>query len=670
MMTKLKHLVQIRSGYLYLVLAGWLAAVWLMQANAHAWGVLAPATTHQHIMREAYRLLQADPAFDPGKFPALPEMMKHEGVNWGEARYTGSGLGIMPDISLLDGPGPDAKGNSPFSWHYYNPKTGEGGGPEAVRRHYRYLAEGMQTGKKEVLPKAAAWGAHFLADMHCPYHINGATMDTAKKIKAQQLDHYKGTKYEGAVYLSDDIKGSVKLSYLTPVKFLSNDFRTEMDRFLAIGEDWFDPWYYNGDAGLHTQTSSHIAWEVTINPGPYDLSGYDDGWRNGKKAYKGAADAQGAQAAELAKAAAAATRAELTKYFDAPQPRVNRAIQAVYTMWRASFSALAPQIEATQKDGFIVAKGKVDNRGSGPMDQAEVQLVSSGCALVSDSPVQQLGSIPARGTVQTREWKLKAEGPACVLRLEAVAASRAPDLQYAAAETTIAAAAKDVKAERPGADTPAGAEGFMINFNAEVTAKYLNLKLPKLDPPNAKINAMTDVFRDARLTWEGVKFSFTGTAHLDTSHRTNFPYMAAFPMPFGSDWWPGDYKMTATGSIDPSGAMLRDVTVHLEWKGKPVAYASECWDMPEKRDSFSYTYTFKDVPLKGKGPFYLNGGKESGLLSYQYELEGDALKGKLAAFSYAQRWCLHPGETYDADKLNAAGPAGRFSFKMGFVKRK
>ncbi len=671
-MTTTRSLMRIRRGYpcLVLLLAVWLALPFT-SGRAHAWGVLAPATTHQHIMKEAYRLLQADPAFDPRKFPTLDDMMKHEGVYWGTAQYTGAGYGILPDISLLDGPGPDAKGNSPFSWHYYNPKTGEGGGPDAVRRHYRYLAEGMLTGKKEVLPKAGAWSAHFLADMHCPYHVNGATLETAKKILAQQLEHYKGTKYEGHVYLDDDVKGSVKLGYLTPVKFLSNDFRTEIDRFFAAGVDWFDPWYYNGDAGLHTQTPSHIAWEVTINPGPYNLNGFDGGWKNGKPAWKGAADVQGAQAADQAKAAAAACRADLTKYFDDPQPMVNRAILAVYTMWRASFSALDPTIEAAGKDGFIVARGTVRNRGNGTMSQAEAQLVPTGCAIVSESPVQQLGTIPAGGAAQTKEWKLKAEGPTCVLKMEAVASSSVPDLQYAAVETSVASPAqKDAKAERPGADTPAGAEGVMINFSAEVSPKFLDPKLTRPDAPIAKINAMTDVFQNAKLTWEGVKFAFSGTAHLDASHRTNFPYMASFPMPYGSDWWPGDYKLTATGSIDPAGAAIREITVHLEWKGKPVAYASECWDLPDKRDSFSYTYTLKDVPLAYKNPFYLNGGKESGLMSYQYEITGDALKAKLAAFSYSQRWCLHPGETYDADKLNAAGPAGRFSFKLGFVKKK
>ena len=187
-------------------------------------------------------------------------------------------------------------------------------------------------------------------------------------------------------------------------------------------------------------------------------------------------------------------------------------------------------------------------------------------------------------------------------------------------------------------------------------------------PPRPSLNARTDVFPNAKLNWEGVKFSFAGTAHLDLSRGNVFPYMASFPMPYATDWAPGDYKMTATGSIDPTGSVLKDFTMHLEWKGKPGP-PNMCWDLAEKTDSFSYTYTLKDIPLKEKGPYYQY-AKDSGLMSYQFEVAGDALKAKMAAFSHSQRWCLHPGETYDAAKLNAAGDPGKFTFKLGFVKKK
>jgi hypothetical protein len=71
-------------------------------APAFSYGVLIPAQTHQHILTEAYSLLSADPAFDPAKFPKLEEILANEGVNWKNIDYTGSGMGVMPDISLID----------------------------------------------------------------------------------------------------------------------------------------------------------------------------------------------------------------------------------------------------------------------------------------------------------------------------------------------------------------------------------------------------------------------------------------------------------------------------------------------------------------------------------------------------------------------------------------
>ena len=63
-----------------------------------------------------------------------------------------------------------------------------------------------------------------------------------------------------------DSKGSAKLSYAAPFKSLSGNFSTEVTRHLTLSnEDWFDPWYYNGDREtLMSETSSNIAWETTV----------------------------------------------------------------------------------------------------------------------------------------------------------------------------------------------------------------------------------------------------------------------------------------------------------------------------------------------------------------------------------------------------------------------
>ncbi len=405
---------------------------------AFSWGVLAPAQTHQHILNEAYRLLSADPAFDPKLFPKLEEILANEGIKWMDVNYTGSGAGIIPDTSFLEGPGPDCKGNSPFSWHYYNPVLKEGNGPMAVGKFFRYLSQGMLTNSRAEIPKAAAWSAHFLADMHCPVHTVGMFKESAVKFKQEQLAKYKGTKFEGAVYLTDDIKGSVKLGYLSPVKSLSNDFQTELGRFLEKGEDWFDPWYYNGTGRYATETSSHIAWETTINPGPYNLSGYEPTWKNAHPGFDHPVDSQVSQASRLAIDQATLTRSKLEYFFDNPEPILNHAIRAVYTMWRASFSGLVPKIAVQEKDSEIHVVAQVHNNAGVSMENTQAKLTVTGGSLEGQNPLKAMGTIESKGTVTSLEWKVKPGTGPCKIKLQVIATCSAPDLQYAETQMTIA----------------------------------------------------------------------------------------------------------------------------------------------------------------------------------------------------------------------------------------
>ncbi|GEM_PF-1979912 len=418
-------------GFL-LVLAG--LFVLLAARSAFAWGVLAPAQTHQHILREAYRLLAADPAFDPKTFPTLEQILACEGVSWVNVEFTGAGTTGL-DVSKIAGPGPDSKGNSPFSMHYYNPARGEGGGPAAVKRYFRYLAEGMLTGKREALPKSAAWGAHFLADMHCPYHVNGVSRATAEQILAA-ADRSGGG--DSSVSLGDDVKGRVTLSYLSPVKSLSNNFRTELTRFLKTSEDWFDPWYYNGDSEtLMSETSSHIAWESTVNPGTYNLSGHAPGWPAGTKTLDRAVDARSEGTAKLAVWAAGLTRSQLEYFFNIPEPAINQAVRSVYTLWRASFSALEPALETKEEGGLLLVKGSVRNRGGWALEQVELRLTPQDCRLDSGEAIKSLGTLAAGTRSAAAEWKVKTTEKPCRLRLEAAAASAAPDLLYARVEKAL-----------------------------------------------------------------------------------------------------------------------------------------------------------------------------------------------------------------------------------------
>lgn len=406
----------------------------MLPAAAHAWGSLAPAQTHQYILQQAYKKLSADPAFDPKAFPALEEILGHEGVVWARYKWTGEGyIGLGADYNVLSGPGPDSRGASRFSEHYYNPKFGKGGAPDSVSRYYRYLAEGMLTSKREALAKSAAWGAHFLADMFCPYHVIGTD-----RASIQAIYDGQNAKHKGEIYLQDEVKGSVKLAYLTPVKFLSNNFNTEVTRYLTkSGEDWFDPWYYNGNTELAmSETSSHIAWETTIAHSATGLAGYDPAWKNAPKTFDQPWASQAGQAGRLTVAAATETSSRIAAYFDNPDPAIGNAIQAVATVWRASFSAIRPSLETAREGEFLVVRAAVSNRGSAELRGVEARLTSDGCQIDPQQATRKIPSIAAGQAASPQPWRIRGAGETCRLKLEVIGDYGAPDLQYAMATSS------------------------------------------------------------------------------------------------------------------------------------------------------------------------------------------------------------------------------------------
>lgn len=422
-----------------IVICAAILCIFTLPGNGFGWGVLVPSQTHQHILREAYRLLEAEPSFDAAVFPKLETILAHEGVNWANAEFSGQGVTGL-DISLIDGPGPDSKGNSPFSMHYYNPSVQEGGAPQAASRYFTYLAEGMRTNKAELLPKSAAWSAHFLADMYCPYHVNGVSRSTIERIAAEQKTRYSGTDKEGAIYLEDSVTGYDVLSYAAPLKSMTKNFKNDVERFLTTKEDWFDPWYYNGTtATLMSNTSSHIVWEGTVQPGAYNLSGYAPSWENGDPDFDTPVKLRASQAAQLATAAASLTLSKLYYFFYVPETAINQAIRSVYTMWRASFSAMNIKLNTKQDGNTLLVTAKVNNKGTNSFENVKIRLSSTGCELTSKNRLQSLGPLRAKEKLTTVEWKLKTSDAACHLTAEAVASSAAPDLQYARFETEPAA---------------------------------------------------------------------------------------------------------------------------------------------------------------------------------------------------------------------------------------
>ena len=417
----------------------------LLPTAALPWGSLYPAETHQYIIATAFDRLKADPAFAPTLFPAFSAIKNHEGVQWTYGDY------YLPAMS---GVGADGHGMSTYAEHYYNPQTNEGEAPSSVARYYSALIRNNLLGMKSTAeggPKAAAYSAHFLADVTVPYHVNGASRATAEKIWVEQQAYRTQT-----VTLPQSITGLSVLSYKTPIKGLSHNFYTELSRFIILTDppelDWFDPWYYNGNTeALMEKESSHILWEAFPTGeaasafharAGQGLDGYDPHWKNATPTFDNPWVGQAEQARQFAIFQATKTRELQAEYVENPTPALRGAIRAVYTLWRASFSGLRPTIEFQPEAGAATYRvtGKVTNAASAPASGLRARLTATNCTVVGDKE-KSLGPSLAAGKTQTvsASWQVQPTADkACQLKLEVIATYAIPDLQYSLVERAFA----------------------------------------------------------------------------------------------------------------------------------------------------------------------------------------------------------------------------------------
>ena len=407
---------------------------------AFPWGSVSPgAGTHQYIIATAYDRLKGDPAFETNLFPFFSAIKDHEGAQW----TTGmSGFSLI----TLSGVGPDAKGMTDYSDHYYNPMTKAGNGPKAAADKYVYLATSNIVGKSssEAAAKAAAWSAHFLADMFIPYHVVGMPRSLAKKIWDEQT-----AKHPGVINLGKNIYGSEKLSYLTPFKGGNLNFHTELSRFInQTNDDWFDPWYFNGNTDtMMINTSSHVAWEGTgksrsilniHNRAGQGVPGYDRRWINAAPSFNKPWISQANQVRQFAIQSAVESYGRLESYFEDPTPALMNTIQAVFTMWRSSFSGLRPSL-TYKPDGPNAYKviGKIDNYASAAATSVRVLLTAKDCTVSGQGEVAISDAIGPKGNSFTLPWRVETTDKLCKLTLQVVAAYPIPDLQYAQVEYTF-----------------------------------------------------------------------------------------------------------------------------------------------------------------------------------------------------------------------------------------
>jgi hypothetical protein len=443
--------------------------VLLPAAVAFPWGSISPlAETHQYIVDTALNRLMNDPAFGPTLFPVFSAVKSNEGIGMN-----------------LEGPGADGNGKSDYSKHYYNPRTNEGGAPDAVKDYFSKLIQAnlLRSNTDDAAgSKEAAYSAHFLADIGDPYHVNGASIKTASKIWVDQRA-YETMK----VNLSADITGLPVLNY-SPTDDSSEaptDFYTVLSRFIILTDyDWFDPWYYNGDPdvdSLMTKFSSHILWEArptgTVSMSTFHESagqgrdGYDPHWKNAAPNFKVPPwDSQAEQARQFTIFQATQTRNLQGRYFDDATLALGNTIRAVYTLWRASFSGLRLRI-VDQPDGTTAAyyrvTGQVINVASAAASDLHARLTTTDCTLPDKDNDKELGNslpavpeseevrypaqVEALGLAAEKKWLVSASwrvqpetGKTCKLRLEVTALYSIPDLQYAKVEKTLTFSPKQV----------------------------------------------------------------------------------------------------------------------------------------------------------------------------------------------------------------------------------
>jgi len=344
--------------------SGW-SSYSIMDANKTYFG------THQRFNRLAYERL--------GLHPILgPEALNHRNQRMVDFPTLEEIQGFAFVSKTGSGPGPDDKENSCYSEHYFNPKLnpngkgipqGAGGAPEAVKDHFQNLKIGLENDHliSEKKPftgnnaRDAAYAAHYAQDMTCPFHVLGQPIKELKNWKRRQ----PGKEVIGPFGLFLDER------WQQLVLYAAKDARDP-------NTDWLEANYYDGfepagyinpvfsDLKLFTLNatlfSTHFAYEFRVENYCHADSVCSDerkwvpqwekkeGWilpfwtgsegieESIKKLAKETRDCLDAEDSELA-----FSRHNIV--INMPYKQWWRAIQATYTLWRSSFSALYVDLE-------------------------------------------------------------------------------------------------------------------------------------------------------------------------------------------------------------------------------------------------------------------------------------------------------------------------------------
>jgi Mg-chelatase subunit ChlD len=413
-------------------------ATMFIPGQALSWSAVTINRTHADIANAAYNIISADPAFKNIKFPDIKAIQDNDYVN---VNRTGTG--------------PDVIGASNASAHFYNPRLEAqnkkaGGAPDAVKDEFTKLVNAFSGGKTTDANHAASWLAHYMSDISMPYHTQGTYRSDIMAIYTAA-----GGKNATSVPLPDYVTGPMNLS--TTVFAHPNNFKKEIENFLGATvnhtatEDWFDPWYWDGTINAML-SSSHVvfegetfdmpgAWWAPFTPA---VEKYSDLWFNPEPSFDNVVAKQSAAIREFArKEAGIAQRTTdgVNGLVSAAPPYLKMSIEDAATVWRASFSALAPTVAFSVPDKNQPQKlkvtGTVMNNSDDTAYAVQYRITVTGGTLKSGEKQKVIDDIGG-GYGRSVEWEVEAAKLGyCTVKLEIIGQYKnTPDLQYAVTQVT------------------------------------------------------------------------------------------------------------------------------------------------------------------------------------------------------------------------------------------
>lgn len=371
--------------------------------NAFGWGAMRGfVPTHNNIVSAAIDSLEINAGVDLSKFPGKTGILAQDEV-------------ILRNNLTTYGTGPDVEGNSLYSYHYYNPITGQGRGPKAVAEFFGAFLMNMDGQvTQDSFFKQLAWAAHFLADMHVPYHVVGTSAQVAYGRRQNPTFNEDDT---GPHWLYRDPKFGTEF-IPEPGWGLYDDFSLALQNFMyyyPIGSkgDWFDPWYLNGwvpiGQSMKIFGGSHANWEADVglyagmdrvipflNRVQQEEGFFEPLWKNRRAEFgRGFYIPAQNMAYDLARQVALRTRNKIEICWKHHEVGIAYAIRSVYTMYRGLMTEMEPIINISNyKKGIYDIIVTVRNKSG----FSEVTDVKGKLTIGGKSRIESLnGAIPIGG---------------------------------------------------------------------------------------------------------------------------------------------------------------------------------------------------------------------------------------------------------------------------------